>query len=95
VLPEHLIVPGPLIISNSAMIQAIWNAVSQTAQYRVQNHRSVLPHEPIRTTDEEKCWLTLMALKREEELEQMLRYVDGALRELDEVKKLLGIRRSQ
>jgi hypothetical protein len=36
-----------------------------------------------------------MALKREEELEQMLRYVDGALRELDEVKKLLGIRRSQ
>jgi hypothetical protein len=36
-----------------------------------------------------------MAIKKEEELDDMLRYVDSALRELDEIRKLLGIRRGQ
>jgi hypothetical protein len=32
-----------------------------------------------------------MALRREEELQELVRYLEGAWRELSEVKKLLGI----
>jgi hypothetical protein len=51
----------------------------------------VLPPEPIHITVEEKCWVTLMALQREEELKDTLRYLEKAWREIEEVRKLLGI----
>jgi hypothetical protein len=51
----------------------------------------VLPPETIHTTVEEKCWVTLMALQREEELKDTLKSLEKAWRELEEVRKLLGI----
>jgi hypothetical protein len=51
----------------------------------------MLPPATIHTTVEEKCWVTLMALQREEELKNALKSLEKAWRELDEVKVLLGI----
>jgi hypothetical protein len=67
----------------------------QTAQDRIHNRRSALQREHIQTTDEDRCWLTLMALQRERELEEIMRYAESALGELNEVRRLLGIRRNQ
>jgi hypothetical protein len=50
-----------------------------------------MPPVPFPTTVEEKCWVTLMALRREEDLLETTRYLENAWRELREVKKLLGI----
>lgn len=65
----------------------------RAAQDRIRNNRSALHFDPIQTTDEDKCWLTLMMLRREQELEDILKYVEEAQQELNEVKRLLGIRR--
>ncbi|KAG1767577.1 hypothetical protein EDD22DRAFT_950024 [Suillus occidentalis] len=78
----------PLMICDSAI--ALWNAATDTAQFRV-NQGVVLPPETIHTTVEEKCWVTLMALQREEELKDTLKSLEKAWRELEEVRKLLGI----
>ncbi|KAG2741450.1 hypothetical protein P692DRAFT_20650263, partial [Suillus brevipes Sb2] len=59
-------IPGPLIVSNSAVV-CLWNTAVETAQYRIQNH-ATMPPVPFPTTVEEKCWVTLMALRREEDL---------------------------
>jgi hypothetical protein len=66
----------------------------QTAQDRIQNHHSELQIEPVQTTDEDRCWLTLMALRREQELEELIKYVQNGWQELNEVKRLLGIMRN-
>ncbi|KAG1876138.1 hypothetical protein C8R48DRAFT_669333 [Suillus tomentosus] len=84
--------PGPLIMSDSAI--TIWNVASATAQDRLQNYRSVLPPDPIQTTMEERCWLTLMALQKEHELQDCFRKIDQAWRELEEVRRVLGIDRT-
>lgn len=55
------------------------------------NYQTMLPPATIHTTVEEKCWVTLMALQREEELKNALKSLEKAWRELDEVKVLLGI----
>ncbi|KAG2354510.1 hypothetical protein BDR07DRAFT_1488719 [Suillus spraguei] len=80
--------PGPLFVSDSAI--NIWNTATDTAQSRIEN-RIVSPPIPIPTTLEDKCWVTLMALRREEELQETMRYLENAWRELTEVKKVLGI----
>ncbi|KIK32373.1 hypothetical protein CY34DRAFT_19094 [Suillus luteus UH-Slu-Lm8-n1] len=93
-VPEPpMIVPSPLVISDSAI--AIWNTAMQTAQDRVQNRRSALQHEPISTSEQDKCWLTLLALQKEQELEDTIKWVENAWKELMEVRRLLGIRRSE
>ncbi|KAG2092806.1 uncharacterized protein F5147DRAFT_779550 [Suillus discolor] len=94
-LQDHttMIVPGPLIISDSAI--ATWNTTMQTAQDRIRNHRSASQLEPIHTTDKDKCWLTLMVLRREQELDEIMKYAENAWQELNEVKRLLGVRRNQ
>ncbi|KAG2102867.1 uncharacterized protein F5147DRAFT_654942 [Suillus discolor] len=81
-------VPGPLIVSGSAV--GVWNTAVETAQYRIQNHTTALP-SPFPITIEDKCWVMLMALRREEELQETMRYLENAWRELTKVKKLLGI----
>ncbi|KAG1893510.1 uncharacterized protein F5891DRAFT_985855 [Suillus fuscotomentosus] len=91
--PDLTTIPGPLIITDSAI--AIWNATTQIAQYRVAHHRTALPHEPINTTEEQKCWLNLILLRREHKLEEYMRCLDSAWRELNEMRKLLDIRRNQ
>jgi hypothetical protein len=68
----------------------VWNNAVETAQYRIQNH-ALVPPVPFPTTVEEKCWVTLMALRKEGDLQEMSRYLENAWRELREVKKLLGI----
>lgn len=68
----------------------MWNAAVETAQYRIHSHATV-PPVPFPTTVEEKCWVTLMALRREEELQETARYLENARRELREVRMLLGI----
>jgi hypothetical protein len=60
------------------------------AQYHIQNH-ATMPPVPFPTAVEEKCWVTLMVLRREEDLQETTRYLENAWRELREVKKLLGI----
>lgn len=81
-------IPGPLIVSDSA--KGVWNAAVETAQYHIQSHTTIASAH-FQTTVEERCWVTLMALRREEELQELVRYLEGAWRELNEVKKLLGI----
>ncbi|KAG1894271.1 uncharacterized protein F5891DRAFT_985159 [Suillus fuscotomentosus] len=39
----------------------------------------------------DKCWVTLMALRREEELQETMRYLENTWQELTEVKRLLAI----
>ncbi|KIK36316.1 hypothetical protein CY34DRAFT_16461 [Suillus luteus UH-Slu-Lm8-n1] len=91
VLPAGMIqVPGPLIISENAIPQDLWNAAIETAHNRIQSH-SAAPPVPVQTTVEDKCWLTLMALRREQELQETARYLENARQELSEAKKLLGI----
>ncbi|KAG2352471.1 hypothetical protein BDR07DRAFT_1498228 [Suillus spraguei] len=85
-------IPGSLIVTDSAV--AKWNSTMQTAQDQIQNC-SALQLEGILTTDEDKCWLTLMALWREQELEEIIKYVENSWRKLNEMKRLLGIRRNQ
>ncbi|KAG2072871.1 hypothetical protein BDR04DRAFT_1096109 [Suillus decipiens] len=86
---EPIVIPGPLITSDSAI--EIWSTAVVTAKDRLQNYFSMVPIDPIRTTMEEKCWVTLMVLKKEQELRESLRELDKAWRELDEIKKVLGI----
>ncbi|KAG2127461.1 uncharacterized protein EDB93DRAFT_1109290 [Suillus bovinus] len=83
-------VPGPLIVSGSAVLKGAWNIAVETAQYRIQSHTTA-PPVPFPITVEDKCWVTLMALRREEELQETMRYLENEWRELTEVKKLLGI----
>ncbi|KAG2146600.1 uncharacterized protein EDB93DRAFT_1250881 [Suillus bovinus] len=85
---DALQVPGPLLISDSAI--NVWNTATDTAQYRIEN-RITVPPIPVQTTLEDKCWVTLMALRREEELQEKMRNLENAWRELTEVKKVLGI----
>ncbi|KAG0693476.1 hypothetical protein DFH29DRAFT_1007251 [Suillus ampliporus] len=82
-------VPGLLIVCDSAI--DIWNVATAIAQDRLQNYRSILPPDPIHTTTEEKCWLTLMVLQKEHELQDCFRMLDKVQRELVEIKKVLGI----
>ncbi|KAG2053091.1 hypothetical protein BDR06DRAFT_1008981 [Suillus hirtellus] len=93
-VPEPpMIIPGPLVISDSAI--ALWNTAMQMAQGRAQDHRSALQYKPIQTTEQDKCWLTLLALQKEQELEDTVKWVENAWKELVEVRRLLGIRRNQ
>ncbi|KAG1740098.1 hypothetical protein EDD22DRAFT_851861 [Suillus occidentalis] len=89
VLPAGMLqVLGPLIISENAI--DLWNAAIEMAHNRIQSH-SAAPPVPIQTTVEDKCWLTLMALRREQELQETARYLENARQELSKAKKLLGI----
>jgi hypothetical protein len=97
-------IPGLLIVSGLAVVghryitlikldvclQGVWNTAVETAQYRIQNHTTALP-APFLITMEDKCWVMLMALRREEDLQETMRYLENVWRELTEVKKLLGI----
>ncbi|KAG1765664.1 hypothetical protein EDD22DRAFT_950971 [Suillus occidentalis] len=67
-------IPGPLIVSDSAVV--VWNNAVETAQYHIQN-RTLVPPVPFPTTVEEKCWVTLMALRKEEDLQEMSRYLEN------------------
>jgi hypothetical protein len=49
-------------------LQEIWNAAIQLAQDHLENCHSMLPPNLIHTTTEERCWVTLMVLQKEEEL---------------------------
>lgn len=68
----------------------MWNAAVETAQYRIHSHATV-PPVPFPTTVEEKCWVTLMALRREEELQEMAQYLENVWRELREVRCCWGL----
>ncbi|KAG2739299.1 hypothetical protein P692DRAFT_20756170 [Suillus brevipes Sb2] len=93
-VPDPLMsVPGPLVISDSAI--ALWNTATQTARDLVHDRRSALQPEPIPTTEQDRCWLTLLALQKEQELEDTMKWVQNAWKELMEVRRLLGIRRNQ
>ncbi|KAG2152648.1 uncharacterized protein EDB93DRAFT_1102963 [Suillus bovinus] len=93
-VPDLLMsIPGPLVISDSVI--AKWNTAMQMAQDHVQNRCSALQHEPIPTTEQDRCWLTLLALQKEQELEDTIKWVENAWKELMEVRRLLGIRRNQ
>ncbi|KAG1893916.1 uncharacterized protein F5891DRAFT_1195842 [Suillus fuscotomentosus] len=83
-VPEPpMIIPGPLVISDSAI--ALWNTATQTAQGRAQDRCSALQYEPIPTTEQDKCWLTLLALQKEQELEDTVKWVENAWKELVEL----------
>ncbi|KIK44645.1 hypothetical protein CY34DRAFT_105851 [Suillus luteus UH-Slu-Lm8-n1] len=66
-------IPGPLIISDIAVIcckyHGVWNTTIEIAEYRIQNHATVLLVS-FSTTVEERCWVTPMALRREEDLQE-------------------------
>ncbi|KAG2737857.1 hypothetical protein P692DRAFT_20883167 [Suillus brevipes Sb2] len=83
-----VLAPGPLVICDSAI--TLWIEATETVQCHM-NYQTMLPPATIHTTVEEKCWVTLMALQREEELKNALKSLEKAWRELDEVKVLLGI----
>lgn len=77
------------------MIQVIWKIATQTAQSQMsQNHQNVQQAQ-IQTMEKEKCWLILMVLQREQELEEMVRWLESTWQELDGVRSLLEIRRNQ
>ncbi|KAG1881885.1 hypothetical protein C8R48DRAFT_766861 [Suillus tomentosus] len=90
--PVVPVIPGPLIINESSIV--IWNTAVALAKDRLQNYLSMLPIDPVRTTMEERCWVTLMALKKEQELQESFRELEKAWHELDETKKVLGIGRN-
>ncbi|KAG2119854.1 uncharacterized protein F5147DRAFT_647722 [Suillus discolor] len=87
--PVVPVIPGPLIINKLAIVH-----MHTLARYRLQNYLSMLPINPVRTTMEERCWVTLLALKKEQELQESFRELEKAWRELDETKKVLGIKRN-
>jgi len=60
------------------------------AQNCIRNHFAV-PSIPIQTTVKDQCWLTLMALQREQKLREAMRYLENVWQEISEAKKLLGI----
>ncbi|KAG2036759.1 hypothetical protein BDR03DRAFT_1011333 [Suillus americanus] len=78
----------PLVVSDSAI--ALWTQATKTARIRI-NQGTVLPPDTIHATEEDNCWVTLMALHREEELKNNLESSEEAWRELNEVKVVLGI----
>ncbi|KAG2111879.1 hypothetical protein BD769DRAFT_1392029 [Suillus cothurnatus] len=91
-LPGHVVMPGPPPVSQSVI--AIWTATTQAARSNISQNYHPVQQEQIRTTEEERCWLFLTALQRERELEEMANELDNAWRELNEVRRLLGIRRN-
>ncbi|KAG1823985.1 hypothetical protein EV424DRAFT_1346229 [Suillus variegatus] len=79
----------------NSMAKVIWKIATQTAQSQMsQNHQNVQQAQ-IQTMEKEKCWLILMVLQREQELEEMVRWLESTWQELDGVRSLLEIRRNQ
>ncbi|KAG1906799.1 uncharacterized protein F5891DRAFT_975516 [Suillus fuscotomentosus] len=87
---DHAVIPEPLIVTQSAI--SIWRTATQAAQSGMSQNRQ---QAQIHTTEEERCWLILMALQREQELDETTRWLRDAWQELDEVRSLLGIARNQ
>ncbi|KAG2125555.1 hypothetical protein BD769DRAFT_1388401 [Suillus cothurnatus] len=91
-LPGHVVMPGPPPVSQSVI--AIWTATTRAARSNISQNYHPMQQEQIHTTEEERCWLFLTVLQRERELEEMANELDNAWRELNEVQRLLGIRRN-
>ncbi|KAG2128538.1 uncharacterized protein EDB93DRAFT_1108989 [Suillus bovinus] len=75
VLPNSYDVPGPLIVMELAI--AIWKAATTTARSYISQNLHPVQQQQISAMKWERCWLTLMALQKEQELNNMFKWLES------------------